>query len=117
MLNTLTTDFILQLQWAFMFIFSSIGGVIANEAYLIIRNNNHRKWNNIYAKIILALFVCFIVHTIYDMKKLEPKFESCVLAIAGFLHYPLGSYIRKDFLPTLGKWFVELLTKGGKKNV
>lgn len=114
-LDRYLTDFILMLQFAFMFTFSSIGGVVANEALMRIKNHNHKKWNNITARIILALFVCYIVHGAYTLKKYEPKWESFVLALAGFMHYPIGVYLRRDFLPMLGRWAIDLL-KGGKKD-
>lgn len=108
------TDFILTLQFCFMFVFSSVGGVVANEAYLRLTRPNHKKWNNIMAKVILAIFVCAIVHGAYEYKKYEPKREWIVLLLAGFLHLPIGRYIGRDFVPMMGKWIVDVITKGGK---
>lgn len=109
-------DFILLLQWSFMFTFSSVGGVVANEAYLRLKNPHHKRWNNIMSKITLAMFVCALVHGLYDYKNLEPKREWIVLSLAGFLHLPIGTYISREFIPMLGKWMVDIITRGSKKD-
>jgi curved DNA-binding protein CbpA len=117
MLKQHLTEILLASQWAFMFLFSVIGGVISNEAYLIVKNPNHKKWHNIFYKIIIGLFVCSLAHLFYVWKKWDLFYEYGFIALCGFMHFPLAGYIIKDLFPMLGKLTIDLINKGGKKDV
>lgn len=107
-------EILLSLQNGFVFCFSVLGGVLANEAYLIIKNPNHKKWNNILYKIILALFVCYISSLYYAYKGYDVRFHNGFIALCGFLHYQIGNYIIRDLFPMLGNTISQLITKGKK---
>lgn len=97
------SEVLLNLQWGFVFMFCTVFGVAANEALVRIKTNSSARMSNIHAKVILALFVCYLAHNIYEYYGYDKRFENAFIALCAFLHYPIASYLRKEFVPMLVK--------------
>lgn len=102
-------------QWYLMFFACMFLGVFSNVAYLQMKNPSRKRWNGFFDKICLACFVCLITHGAYSYYKLNHDFEYIAIALASFLHWPIGSWMIYTLWPMVSKIIVGSLS-GGKKD-
>lgn len=102
-------------QWYLMFAFCTVFGVVTNESYLKLKYPDRKPWRNLFFKLVVAFFVCMLIHGWYDYKLYNKKYEYIPITLASFLHYQIGSWIRTSLFPLLTKVILNSLT-GGKKD-
>lgn len=105
-------EFLMTNQKGFVFFFSVLFGVIAQECYQMIKNES-MTFKKILPKAIVAIFVCFLAGGFLAETDILKNFYPHAMMLMAFLHRPLADWLMKEFLPYLSK---SILKKGEPKN-
>jgi len=93
-----------------IFFFCVLFGVVAQESYQILKNEN-TSFKKFLPKSIVALFVCMMVSGFLQENELLNKFYPFVIMAMAFLHRPASDWMMTDLLPFLSNQLVK-----GQKN-
>ncbi len=102
MSNGLLIDFLQANQKAFVFFFCVLFGVISQESYQMLKNENS-SIKKFLPKSVVALFVCLLAGGFMEGNPYLNKYYPYVIMLMAFLHRPASDWIMKDFFPFLSK--------------
>lgn len=100
-------EFLTTNQKMFVFFFCVLFGVIAQESYQILKNENRSTIKKFIPKSIVALFVCVLVSGFLQENKFLNKYYPFVIMGLAFLYRPASDWIMTDLLPFLSKQLIK----------
>lgn len=95
-------SFLVTNQKGFVFFFSVLFGVVAQECYQLMK---HRAttFKKVLPKAIVAFFVCFLAGGFFAEADIFKNYYPHAMMLLAFLHRPIADWIMKDFLPYISK--------------
>lgn len=99
------TNFLIANQKGFVFFFSVLFGVVAQECYQMIKNEAV-TFKKVLPKAIVAFFVCFLAGGFLAETDILKNYYPHAMMLMAFLHRPVADWIMNDFLPYLSKSIV-----------
>ena len=99
-------QFLVANQKMFVFFFCVIFGVIAQESYQMLKNENSTI-KKFLPKSVVALFVCLLANGFLQESAFLNKFYPWVIMALAFLHRPASDWIMTDLLPFLSKQLIK----------
>lgn len=105
-------DILIANQKAFVFFFSVLFGVVAQECYQLIKNEA-MTFKKILPKAIVAFFVCFLAGGFLAETDILKNYYPHAMMLMAFLHRPVADWLMNEFLPYISK---SILKKGDPQN-
>lgn len=105
-------DILVTNQKGFVFFFSVLFGVVAQECYYVLKNDS-MTFKKMLPKAIVAFFVCFLAGGFLAETNILKNYYPHAMMLMAFLHRPVADWLMSDFLPYISKQF---LKKGDPNN-
>lgn len=99
-------------QKGFVFFFSVLFGVVAQECYQLIKNES-MTFKKVIPKAIVAFFVCFLAGGFLAETDILKNYYPHAMMLMAFLHRPASDWLMTELLPYLSR---SILKKGESEN-